>query len=402
MKIDPVVPALGVTGRPRSATGASPDVFTPAEPLDPALTMRALRHAPLQPHVAWKAELERDSSSAVGPDGTVYAMGSDNTLRAFDPYTGRPLWSLERTGEPRQQNYLEPGPRRLYAAGSEGTIVALDPADGKPLWATSLVGPLESAPCQAPDGTLLVAGRGGLLYALDPEDGERSWVARVSKSGYLTARPVTDGKLVYAGTAEGRLMALDVATGVTKWDLSLGEGCVNPALSGDGVVAGTSQGRVLKFREGREVWRFQGGPKDHFQAPVQCAGVTVAACGAYAVGLVEGREIWRMTRELAPVSPTLDATGRVVLSAQDGEVVVLDPATGRPGWQASAGLPGTGTVLCGPGGSLLHTSATSLSALIEDEATWARARAGSPQRTALVQGEKALIVGGVRLKRREA
>jgi outer membrane protein assembly factor BamB len=350
--------------------------------------------------VAWKAELPPGGNSACALNGTVYTMGSDNTLRAFDPLTGRPLWKLERPGEARQQNYLEPGPKRLYAAGEEGTIVCLDPTHGRPLWATSLVGPLESAPCQAPDGSLLVAGRGGLLYSLNPDDGERNWVARVSKSGYLTARPVTDGTSLYAGTAEGRLLALDVATGDQKWDVQVGQGCVNPALCGDGVAVGTSEGRVLGYANGKETWRFQGGPEDRFTAPVQAGDVTVATCGTYAIGLIEGREIWRVERSLAPVSPTLDPSGRVILASKDGSLDVVEPGTGRPVWQASAGSEPLGSVVPGPDGSLLHASKTALCALVEDDVAWTQARAESPLRSAVVEGEQTILVGGIRLKRR--
>ena len=61
----------------------------------------------------------------------------------------------------------------------------------------------------------------GAIRALDPETGDREWefkMSEVSESGLLT----TAGDVLFSGSLEGNLMALDVRTGELLWRKNLG------------------------------------------------------------------------------------------------------------------------------------------------------------------------------------
>lgn len=102
------------------------------------------------------------------------------------------------------------------------------------------------------DGTLYVGAGGagdsdGSFNALDPVTGETKW----SKD---TAAPVTsaaaiDGGLVYVGTTNGVLYALQAADGSEFWDYDLTstEDFTAPVVAGGNVYVGSTGSRVYKF-----------------------------------------------------------------------------------------------------------------------------------------------------------
>ncbi|MEW6278855.1 MAG: PQQ-binding-like beta-propeller repeat protein [Candidatus Eremiobacterota bacterium] len=423
MRIDRLPSPTGIWARPNPACVPA-DGFrsTHEDPwVDSMTALRALRQsAPARPHVAWEAPLTvfLRTAPAIGPDGTVYAMGSDNTLRAFDWKTGRPLWEIERRGGilGSQDNYLSAGEHRVYCTTAGGEVLALNASNGEPLWAESVVGPLEAPPAQGPDGAMYVAGRGGILYRLNPDCGQRDWVARIGASGYQASQPViTPSGLVVVGNAEGRLAAFRAADGERAWSLPIGpEGktvCVHPGACQDGLLlVGTSHGAVVVLdEEGRERWRHQDAPEQHFQAPVRWKDTLVAASQDQVVGLREGRVAWRRAvPEGLTTPPVVDDQGRVAVGAFDGTVQVLDAETGTPVWSGRGADSVQERPVWGPEGVVLTSGFDDaagqprLCALVGDEAAWtaARARETTSGASGVMVREDSIRVGAVQLKRR--
>ena len=70
----------------------------------------------------------------------------------------------------------------------------------------------------------------GAIRALDPETGERKWefkMREVSESGLLT----TAGDVLFSGSIEGNLVALDVETGELLWRKNLGARADNSPIT---------------------------------------------------------------------------------------------------------------------------------------------------------------------------
>ena len=119
------------------------------------------------------------ASPAIAPDGTVYTASFDRSVYALDPATGAVRWSF-RTGD---HVYASPAlgrrPATVYAASTDGSVYALRP-DGRLRWRYDTGDAVRSSPVVGlgPGGRgeiVYVGSSDGVLYALDAATGRRRW-----------------------------------------------------------------------------------------------------------------------------------------------------------------------------------------------------------------------------------
>jgi outer membrane protein assembly factor BamB len=191
-------------------------------------------------------------------DGHVYAADGQGFLHAFDLAEGRLIWTSEgRVQGPNHLGFLD---GRVYVGTDDGFVVAIDAGDGHEDWRTAVSpgGVGVKAPATA-SGILITATDDLQLTSLDPGSGDVRWTAQVGNDTVGT--PVIEGDTVYLGaspdTGNGRLVALDVATGTERWRIE--ENLSAPSIvDGIGYVSG-SGGAVaaIDLASGRELWRTQ-------------------------------------------------------------------------------------------------------------------------------------------------
>jgi outer membrane protein assembly factor BamB len=124
------------------------------------------------------------SSPAIGSDGTIYVGSFDSSLYALDPRTGKPKWTFGTNDHIYSSPALGRDARgktsAIYFASTDGSVYALSPA-GKLLWSYDTGEPIRSSPVlgPAPPGDrhdiLYVGSSDGSLYALDAATGTRRW-----------------------------------------------------------------------------------------------------------------------------------------------------------------------------------------------------------------------------------
>jgi outer membrane protein assembly factor BamB len=180
------------------------------------------------------------------------------------------------------------------------------------------------------------------VYCLDGETGEVIWQhAYPAKSDQTSdvrfpgprSTPATDGKTVYTLSLEGRLHALDAATGKVLWTKSPAEtgasekqqyGVCCPVLIHDEVVICdvATACRAFDKETGREIWRTAGGGGWNGAAPVvaRFEGKTCVVHGTgRCVDLADGKELWRVPYgEMSVATPVIS-----------GKQVFLSPFHGR-------------------------------------------------------------------------
>jgi len=203
---------------------------------------------------------------AVG-DGVVYVASNKGRISAWPVRKGKRLWRTDLDLSLSGGVGLGAG---LVAVGTaKGVLVTLDAETGEERWRVTLSSEILSAP--AAKGDLLVAQtQDGKVYGLSVATGEEVWrytveVPVLSLRG--TAAPVVTDRMVITGFANGKLVALNAATGTLLWEakLATGEGKselermvdVNSPILGNEVVYATSyQGRAGAFSRGtgRELW----------------------------------------------------------------------------------------------------------------------------------------------------
>lgn len=264
-----------------------------------------------------------------------------------------------------------PAPRWTYRAGAgfwgtpvvadglaligdeQGRFHAVRVRDGTAAWTFDAHTPLYGTAAVAGDAVYF-AGDDGLLHKLVRATGEEIW--HVDLGGGALPRggpsptsadwdfgatcPIVDGGVVYTGSADGHLHALDAATGKTIWSFATGGKIRAAALAaGDRVYVGSRDHCVyaLDRRTSSLVWKFDTG-SPVTTPPVLAAGNIVIGTRdrslLLALDAATGREkwsdyYWSSWVESAPVL----VDGVLYIGSSDSRRVrALDPATGRAHW----------------------------------------------------------------------
>jgi outer membrane protein assembly factor BamB len=248
-------------------------------------------------------------------------------------------------------------------------VIRLSADSGETLWSVDVSGEV-LAPPQG-NGRIVVAQTyDGKLYGFDHETGERLW-RYDSNVPVLTIRgtstPVLEGNVVYAGFANGRVLAIDTGDGSVRWEARVaipqGRSEIERIVDVDGTMAlvGTElyvasyHGRIvaLDTRTGRKIWQrnassFYGVSQGFGNVYISEETGTVTAFLRNGQGIRWQQEAlaWRGLSKPVPVSSYLaveDYKGYLhLLSQVDGEFV----ARIRPNKKgARADMLADGTVL---------------------------------------------------------
>ncbi|EMA26510.1 Pyrrolo-quinoline quinone [Haloarcula argentinensis DSM 12282] len=208
----------------------------------------------------WTFETESDSGGLATPaveDGTVYTRGQfdDPTIYAVDASSGEENWRFELDGESSTPLAVADG--TVYSIDETSTIHAINATNGKERWQRSPSPDIERSTPVIEDGILYLGSSEGDLLALNTDDGANVW-RRSLGSDSVGPVAVADGTLFLPGP-EGALIALTASNGHEEWRRSVGTN-----LSGPPVVAGdlvyVAAGHTLytfHTSNGDEGWQFE-------------------------------------------------------------------------------------------------------------------------------------------------
>src|ERR1700683_1097865 len=162
------------------------------------------------PVIKWKFKT-RDAivSSPIIDEGIVYVGCLDNYLYAINLEDGEEVWKFF-TGAPNRSTPLVHG-HFIYFLGGSGVLYCLDKLSAKQVWSFKTGGEkkyphfsfadhFQSAPTI--DGHIIYFGSGdGNVYALNAEKGTLYW--KFTTSGIVHATPVIDRNKLFIGSFDG-------------------------------------------------------------------------------------------------------------------------------------------------------------------------------------------------------
>lgn len=167
-----------------------------------------------------------------------------------------------------------------YGAGSvfvglkNGVLVALNENDGIPQWRKAVGGEI-MAPVAVAKGVVFVQTANGMLIGLKQDNGEEIWRTQ-SALPVLTVRgtssPVVLDSLVVTGLANGKLVGIDITTGIERWDVRLAIASgdsdiervvdvdIEPLVVGTRIIAGSYNGSIAMVdgANGQLFWQKDG------------------------------------------------------------------------------------------------------------------------------------------------
>ena len=113
-------------------------------------------------------------------------------------------------------------------------------------WSYTTGGAVESSPAVA-NGVVYIGSDDGNLYALNASTGAKLWSYN---SGHLLEKssPAVANGVVYVGSSDDKIYALNASTGATLWSYNAGKTLVSsPAVANGMVYVGSTDGEVYAF-----------------------------------------------------------------------------------------------------------------------------------------------------------
>lgn len=240
----------------------------------------------------------------------VYAAALDGDVIKLDRETGRKVWSIDLDRE--VTGGVSAGYGVVALGTANGEILLLNEESGEIQLEKHVGGQVMSVPALTAE-LVIVQTTDGRLQAMNRESGNVVWLYDTSIP-ILTLRgessPVVSGGATLAGFANGKLVAMDTNTGFVAWERAVGEPKGRSDLerlidldgrfwlAGKVVYAVTYQGNLVAIDvpSGRVLWK---------RAMSSYAGVAAALGNVYAVDqdsvlhamdAIGGTDLWRQDK----------------------------------------------------------------------------------------------------------
>lgn len=200
----------------------------------------------------WKLPIQYAAQSSPTIAGSVVLVASQTgRVYAVDSSTGAQIWSYNAEGVVFSSPAVS-GPY-VYLGTDSGVLHALRIDRGTIVWKTPIGGNLFASPAVA-DGKVIIESRGQAVVALNDETGEEVW--RYGISGQSSVA-VSNGTVV-AGSDDGGIHAIDLATGQPKWLFPTGSPVLSsPVIVGNTIFAASGLNLYsIDLETGAGLWRF--------------------------------------------------------------------------------------------------------------------------------------------------
>jgi outer membrane protein assembly factor BamB len=257
----------------------------------------------------WEYPDEGDIGNIVGSpvvaDGILYIGSSDGNLYALDTATGKPAWdSPYVTGD---QIWSTPVVHEgvVYVGSFDDKLHAIDTAAGTSLWEFEAGGTITATPLIY-NGTIYFGSFDRKFYAVDASTGQaKEGFVPYTASDWFWGKALAYDNTIIVGCLDNHIYALDSESGALKWDYETG-GPVSgdPAMLGELVFFGSNDGKVhaLNATNGNEIWIYPHG-EDYFgpmRSPLYAGDGEVYVHDQqnnklYSLGALDGREIWSVS-----------------------------------------------------------------------------------------------------------
>lgn len=233
-------------------------------------------------------------------------------------------------------------------------------------WKFKTGGRVFSSPVVA-GGVVYVGSLDHYLYALDATTGAVRW--KFATHGPVTSSPAVAGNRVYVNSVDGSFYAVDAAAGKMAWKFTTGGErrftapgmhgiqpptemvadpfdvfTSSPALSGSMVYFGSGDHFVyaLEASSGKLVWKFETGNVVHASPAVADGVVYIGSWdrNLYALDATSGKQLWKyqtgedtkIYNQTGIASSAAVADGTVFFGCRDGHLYAVNAKTGEQKW----------------------------------------------------------------------
>ncbi len=277
-----------------------------------------------EPVLKWKYNLNGNvySSPAIS-DNIAYIGSGDNNLYAIDTKNGEKIWTFESKGEIHSTPAVNN--KTVFFVSNDGNFYALDKISGAEKWRFKTQGEKQYSAVN-----LFGYDTNNEIYP-DPWD------------LYLSS-PVVENGIVYFGSGDSHIYALDANSGKEIWKYRTGDVVhSSPAISNGIVYCGSFDGKLyaLDAKTGLEIWSYQSGidNKLHLMIGIQSSPSVINGvvyfgsrdAYVYAVEAISGKLKWKQKfgGSWMPSSPAVTKDRLYIGSSDAKKYFSLDKETGK-------------------------------------------------------------------------
>ena len=292
-------------------------------------------------------------------DGSQVFVGSNiGYLFCLDRASGEIVWKFKAFGG------IESAPaifkNSVLFGDSDGNIYSLNRANGMANWSFKVQGEVMGR-ITIFNEKILFTTTYNRIYALDANDGKWIWThKRALPEGFSirgVSSPVTDGKLVFAGLADGYLVAVDINRGREIWKnpiVSSPDGFLDvdatPVIEGEKLFVSGYGGALfcLNKNDGNIHWKFGRGGISKVKLAANRIFMSTSDGFVFAIDKKDGKKIWSLdirdedARKSAtpkfrlklriPTSPVL-FNNFLVTASSSGFLYAIDTLSGKILWR---------------------------------------------------------------------
>ena len=264
-----------------------------------------------------KAFLPGFQSPITLTDRLVIAGDEDGTLHAVDRQTGKPAWTFPTDGE-IVGGATVVGDRIIFGSHAQ-RLFCVSQADGKQVWEFDTQGPVNGSQAIGDDRTFVTGCDQPLLRVVDLTTGTEE--TTIDLEGLLIATPALKDEMLYFGTSDGIVFAVNWKQKTLDWQYSdknrQFEIHSSPAVTDELVIIGSRDKRLHAINRltGEAEWTFptRGGIDS---SPVIAGGRVYFGSrdkAVYGVSISDGSEVWKYNAAQPITASPAIAEGHLVI-----------------------------------------------------------------------------------------
>jgi glucose dehydrogenase len=295
----------------------------------------------------------------VGSNEQSYETNGGN-IYAFDAKTGAKIWNCSTIGGV----YSSPAvsENKVFIA-ADANVYTLNASTGAKMWNYTTGGFMNSSP-NVVNGVVYIGSGNNNVYALNASTGAKLWnytspgpsqsvIETGFNSGAFESSPAVVNGVVYIGSDDGNLYALNASTGVKIWNYTTSfqqtymngnQVTSSPAVSQGIVYVGSVGGNIYAFNAttGDKIWSYYTGPSVNYgggywhgvqASPAVANGVVYVGSvdgDMYALNASTGKQIW--AEKFFRILSSAAVSGDVVYVGIANNVTALNATTGSQIW----------------------------------------------------------------------
>jgi outer membrane protein assembly factor BamB/tRNA A-37 threonylcarbamoyl transferase component Bud32 len=255
-------------------------------------------------------------------ENNIYLGSEDSRLHVISPHSGRVVWTYFSDGPIRSSPYI--ADRHVFIGSDDSNLHIINAVTGRRALKVDLGAPIRSTPLVYGEN-VYVGVENGEFFCIDFR-GKIKWRVRAKRA--ITSSPALANDVIFYGSVDGNLYAIDAKTGWSIWRFRMDRGTISsPQVADNMVFIGSADGNIYSVdtRSSKEIWRFKTNHQVSsspavYKDSVYCGGVDGYL---YCIELKTGRLRWKFETGGAITSSPIIHEDIVYIGSTDHRLYAL-------------------------------------------------------------------------------